>query len=90
MLQKGYQPSADFYHNGTLGWIENNRLVESSVSQLDAIKCFDLDLVQAKEQEVPCVESDYALQTKSKVFTVHSQNLLFDERVNKGQWVLSP
>jgi phosphoglycerol transferase MdoB-like AlkP superfamily enzyme len=90
MLQKGYQPSADFYHNGTLGWIENSRLVESSVSQLDAIKCFDLDLVQAKEQEVPCVESDYALQTKSKVFTVHSQNLLFDERVNKGQWVLSP
>jgi len=66
---------ADYYHNGTLGWVENNNLMEINL-ELDTQKCFDVS--GAKQVKVKCDEKFSKYKEHALSFTNTSQKLLFD------------
>lgn len=66
---------ADYYHNGILGWIENNIAVELNIAT-NTIRC--LDIATFKDKELECSEDMKNFKTKALSFTSTSQKLLFE------------
>ena len=68
---------ADYYHSGTLGWIENDILVEIQLNQPDNISCYKYIDDKLQKNNVKCSEDANILKNHAIAFTKKSQNLLF-------------
>ena len=71
---------ADYYHNGILGWVEKNQVVELNIVT-EQIKCYEI--VNFKNEERRCVEESMALKNRALLFTKTSQELLFKGETEK-------
>jgi len=74
---------ADYFDSGIIGWLNENRLVETSVSNPSEIKCYSLDKGLLNAESLSCDERHKAQSIKSLVFTSHSQHLLFTGETRK-------
>lgn len=71
---------ADYYHNGTLGWIEGQKALELNTIT-NQYKCYDLS--NYKDKEIQCTEGIISFKYKSLSFTTISQNLLFKGKTDE-------
>lgn len=68
---------ADYYHNGALGWVEGEQLLEFPVVDPGNYKCYDYRRDPVQSRSVPCKgDAEITLQ-HALAFTATSQNLLF-------------
>ncbi len=74
---------ADYFDAGTIGWLSENRLVETSVANPSEVKCYSLDRGLLNAELQACDEQHKAQSIKSLVFTSHSQHLLFSGETRK-------
>ena len=74
---------ADYFDAGTIGWLSENRLVETSVANPSEVKCYSLDRGLLNAELQVCDEQHKAQSIKSLVFTSHSQHLLFSGETRK-------
>ncbi len=71
---------ADYYHNGVLGWVEGDRVVEY-LPATATTRCFSLDgLVRTAS---PCDEKSNTMAIRLRAFTHVSQKLLFAGRTQE-------
>ncbi len=83
-LMPGYERHfADYYDSGTIGWLNENRLVETSVNNPSEMKCYSLDKGLLNAEALSCDEQHKAQSIQSLVFTSHSQHLLFTGETRK-------
>lgn len=68
---------ADYFDSGTIGWLKDGQLVETSVDDHSAIKCYSLKNGLLAADAISCDEAHKAQSINSLVFTSHSQHLLF-------------
>jgi len=73
---------ADYYHNGILGWIENNKGMELNTAT-NTIKCLDMSTFEDKE--VTCTQDIEEFKQKALSFTNISQKLLFEGKTKEFQ-----
>lgn len=71
---------ADYYHNGTLGWIENNNALEINTIT-NTYKCYDVS--KYYDKEINCNNDIIAFRNKVLAFTKVSQKLLFQGKTNQ-------
>jgi len=71
---------ADYFHNGILGWIENNNLIEIN-SATNKMRCFNLNGL--KKESVNCSEMHQNMKNHALSFTNVSQTLLFSGETDK-------
>jgi len=74
---------ADYFDAGTIGWLSENRLVETSVANPSEMKCYSIADGLLHAQSLSCDEQHKAQSIKSLVFTSHSQHLLFSGETQK-------
>jgi phosphoglycerol transferase MdoB-like AlkP superfamily enzyme len=65
---------ADYFHNGILGWAENNDLIEKSISS-DNIKCYKI--INNKNQTTKCTENHQQMANRASIWTHYNQKTLF-------------
>jgi phosphoglycerol transferase MdoB-like AlkP superfamily enzyme len=65
---------ADYYHNGILGLIENNKNIELNL-QNNNLSCFKLN--NLKQDKIKCSKEYFELKNKILSFTIISQKMLF-------------
>ncbi len=70
----------DYYHNGLLGIVKNDHIVEYTIAA-KKLECFNLDAFDKKN--VQCSDLDEKLKKNIVNFTGVSQKLLFDGKVNE-------
>jgi phosphoglycerol transferase MdoB-like AlkP superfamily enzyme len=70
---------ADYYHNGTLGWIENDKILEINIATKQK-KCYKI--VNFKDIKINCTKEILSYENKSLSFTNVSQKLLFEGNVD--------
>jgi len=70
----------DYYHNGILGWIENNDNIEINIAN-NKMKCFEI--VELKRKEVQCLEIHTILKENTLSFANLSQKMLFENNLKK-------
>jgi len=68
---------ADFFDSGTVGWVEDKSLVETSVVDPSDIKCYSLGNGLIDAVSVDCDQAYRKSSLHSLVFTSYSQDLLF-------------
>jgi len=71
---------ADYFHNGILGWIENNNLIEIN-SATNKMRCFNLNGL--KKESVNCSKMHQNMKNHALSFTNVSQTLLFSGETDK-------
>lgn len=71
---------ADYYHNGTLGWVENNKALEINTIT-DTYKCYDVS--NYYDKEINCNNDSISFRNKVLAFTKVSQELLFQGKTNQ-------
>ena len=71
---------ADYFHNGILGWIENNNLIEIN-SATNKMRCFNLNGL--KKESVNCSKMHQNMKNHALSFTNVSQALLFSGETDK-------
>jgi len=71
---------ADYYHNGILGWVEGDFILEINTIT-NKYKCFEI--VNFKDKEIACRDDIVAFRDKAIAFTELSQTLLFDGELDK-------
>jgi len=72
---------ADYYHNGTLGWIENNEIVELNIAT-NKNQCYEI--VNFKNHKITCQNNSITtISNKMLSFTKISQELLFKGETEK-------
>jgi len=71
---------ADYFHNGILGWIENNNLIEIN-SAINKMECFNLNGL--KKESANCSEMHQNMKKHALSFTNVSQTLLFSGETDK-------
>ena len=76
-LQSATQLEGDYFTDGTMGWVQGERLVEISLQQPDAIHCFRRPFGQSSTQPHVCDQADRNIQADAQAFTRYSQDLLF-------------
>jgi phosphoglycerol transferase MdoB-like AlkP superfamily enzyme len=69
---------ADYYHNGTLGWIENSDIIEINIAT-NKMLCFKMDNLNRKK--VQCAKIHNILKNHALSFVNISQRLLFDNNI---------
>lgn len=65
---------ADYYHNGTLGWIEGQKAMEVNIHTKKR-RCYDIS--SYKDVEITCDKETEQFSDKALSFTTISQKLLF-------------
>jgi phosphoglycerol transferase MdoB-like AlkP superfamily enzyme len=65
---------ADYYYSGTLGWVEENKVLELNIAT-GKERCFEI--VNFKNSEVKCSNDIMAFKQRALSFTEVSQKLLF-------------
>jgi len=71
---------ADYYHNGVLGWVENDEIVKINITTNEN-KCYRV--VDFKNQEVKCQDGIMATKNRALSFTKISQELLFNGKTEE-------
>ncbi len=66
---------ADYYHNGFLGWIEKDNLLEINTAT-NKHKCYDISTFT--DREIGCTNDIINFKNRALSFTNASQKLLFD------------
>ena len=66
---------ADYFHSGTLGWIEKNNAIELNIVN-NNFECFKI--VNLKQEKSICDDKMKTLKDKALAFTKQSQKLLFE------------
>ena len=74
---------AEFFDAGSIGWIADDALVQTSVINPDDIKCYSISEGLPNASSIVCDESHKRQSIKSLVFTSYSQDLLFNGRTKK-------
>jgi len=69
--------STDYYHNGLLGWIEHDNLVEFNTAT-ETIACFKIE--NFKKRKTSCNHNYTQLRKHALSFTTISQELLFSNK----------
>jgi hypothetical protein len=68
---------ADYFDAGTIGWLEENSLVETSVTEPSEMKCYSIENSVINAYPVSCDEKYKNNSARSLVFTSYSQSMLF-------------
>ena len=68
---------ADFYDAGSVYWLENNMLVQTSIDQPDSGRCFDISNGLLDAPATTCGTLGKKLSLESLAFTSYSQQQLF-------------
>jgi phosphoglycerol transferase MdoB-like AlkP superfamily enzyme len=71
---------ADYYHNGTLGWVEGKHAVEY-IPDADRTECYEL--ASLRPRPVPCPPELTDLTARAVAFTALSQQLLFEGKTTQ-------
>lgn len=71
---------ADYFDSGSVGWLSDDILVETSVKDPSRMKCYSIADNLLNANSVECNEDYKYKSTQSLVFTSYSQNLLFKGR----------
>ena len=71
---------ADYFKNGILGWIENNKLIEIDI-KTNKQKCFNLN--HLTKESTSCNKEFNSLKTRALSFTKVSQELLFEGKTKE-------
>ena len=71
---------ADYFHNGILGWIEGNKLIELNIAT-NKINCFKIQNLEKIKSK--CIKEHFRLKNHALSFTNISQELLFSGETNK-------
>jgi len=69
---------ADYFDAGSIGWIENDSLVETSVNKPSEMKCYSIEKGLIDAYPVSCDDEYVDRSIRSLVFTAYSQQRLFD------------
>ena len=69
---------ADYYANGILGWIEDDKILELNIAT-NQYKCYKMDGLH--KQNIECNNSYKTLTEKALSFTTVSQKLLFKDKM---------
>jgi len=69
---------AEYFSNGTMGWVDGNILIEMSLFSRDIPKCFDYEHDLDLQRPVECPPGSNHSIEKAKYFTYETQRLLFD------------
>ena len=69
---------ADYFDAGSIGWIEADSLVETSVNKPSEMKCYSIEKGLINAYAVSCDDEFVARSIRSLVFTAYSQERLFD------------
>jgi phosphoglycerol transferase MdoB-like AlkP superfamily enzyme len=68
---------ADYYDSGSIGWVADNMLVETSVDDPATSRCYSFENNLLQATRVTCTEKHITDSLNSLVFTSYSQDLLF-------------
>jgi len=68
---------SDYYHEGILGWVENNRLIEIPIGNPEKFVCADIQNDIFNPEEVACDRQALDMRRRAIVFTDMVQDLLF-------------
>jgi len=68
---------ADYFDAGSIGWIEENALVETSITAPSEMKCYSIENSLINAYPVSCDEKYNNNSARSLVFTSYSQAMLF-------------
>ena len=71
---------ADYYHNGLLGWVEKDKILELNLAT-NKEKCYELK--GFKNEEIECSNKVRAFKKRMLSFTEVSQSLLFEGKTDK-------
>jgi phosphoglycerol transferase MdoB-like AlkP superfamily enzyme len=71
---------ADYYHNGVLGWVEGDEVVEVNIAT-NQESCYKI--INFKDQEQKCEDDIMAKKNRAFSFTNVSQKLLFSGETEK-------
>jgi len=69
---------ADYFDAGTVGWIKDFSLVETSVTDPAKMRCYSIEKGLLHASPASCDEAAFKNSAESLVFTAYSQHLLFD------------
>lgn len=70
---------SDYYHNGILGWVEGDYILELNTAT-NNYKCYEI--VDFKDNEIQCQEDIIAFKNRALSFTQTSQRLLFSGKTH--------
>ncbi len=71
---------ADYYHNGLLGWVEKDKILELNLAT-NKEKCYELR--GFKNEEIECSDEIRSFKNRMLSFTEVSQSLLFEGKTDK-------
>lgn len=86
LLAGGYR-FADYYHQGMVGWVEQNRIVEFPAGKPQEAACFSYpQILSGPAAKGECREGESAMIRRAQVFTDATQGLMFEGRTtNYGE-----
>lgn len=67
----------DYFDSGSIGWIEGDSLVETSVNKPSDMRCYSIEKGLINAYPVTCDEGFINKSVRSLVFTSYSQDMLF-------------
>jgi phosphoglycerol transferase MdoB-like AlkP superfamily enzyme len=70
----------DYFHNGILGWIENDHILELNIAS-NTHNCYQI--IDFKDKKIPCTNEILDFKEKLLSFTQVSQSLLFKGETDK-------
>ncbi len=75
--------SADYYHEGRLGWIEGNNGVEFNINNVTDMNCFSVDKAPLKLKKSDCGKKQEQQRLRALAFTHLNQSLLFEGKTSE-------
>jgi len=72
---------ADYYHSGTLGWIEDDMLIEIQVNDPNNMSCYNYVSDKLLENKLKCPDRAKNSRNNALAFTKKSQSLLFNGKL---------
>ncbi|MBF0264825.1 MAG: sulfatase-like hydrolase/transferase [Gammaproteobacteria bacterium] len=72
---------SDYYHNGVLGWIEDNKIIEINLAN-NNVECY-IHHDHLKKEVTLCTEEYNALKDNALAFTSYSQSLIFSGKTTE-------
>jgi phosphoglycerol transferase MdoB-like AlkP superfamily enzyme len=73
--------SADYYHQGVLGWVEGGRGLEVRLGEERQMQCYDLLSDPLRQQPDACNALDETRLSRALAFTHLNQSLLFNGKI---------
>lgn len=69
---------SDYYHSGIIGWIEDDLLLEISISDPTNFSCFNYLSDKLLKNKINCPKGANLKRNQALAFTVKNQNVLFN------------